>query len=86
MTLLRDGIKYGAMFGIAREAGKSFNKHEEQKQNPQYQQYQQQPPQYQQQQQYQPQQFRDQSGYLHQAWCNGQCNSQCNGAAVSGGK
>ena len=72
MPIIRDAIKYGALFGVAHEAGKAINKHDESKNNNppvmqsgpsgQYQDNREQPSQAQQQQQYhqQPQQYQQQ--------------------------
>lgn len=75
MGLLGKAIKYGSVIAVAHTAGKAYESHKQQHQQPlpqgQYVQPQLQPQ----------QQYRDATGYLHQAWCNGQCHGQCNGYA-----
>lgn len=84
MGLIKDGVKYGALFGVAHEASKAYSKSHNGNQ-------QQQPQPQQQQQQYtqaapMQTQHRDGSGYLHQSFCNAQCGHRCNGPYVAGGK
>lgn len=87
MGLIKDGIKYGALFGVAHEGFKAMGNKQQQQQQQQPQQ-----PYYPPQQGYQPQpqpnravqendgaqMWNDGNGYLHQAYCNGSCGSQCN--------
>ena len=81
MPLLKDGIKYGSAYAIAREAGKALDKHEKNKNTENVQQ----PSQSNQVGQHGNHQQPERSGFghTHQAWCNGQCNSQC---GVNSGK
>ena len=85
MGLLKTGIKYGGIAYALNAISKGVAAHEESKTatattttSNQYSQHQrpQQPPQYRGQGPY-----YDQSGYLHQNWCDSSCGRQCNGRA-----
>lgn len=78
MGLIKTGIKYGALFGIAREGMKAIDRHDS-RTPPQ----QQQPPVNQQLYMQAPAQrsMVDEYGYAHQSWCNQSCGRQCNAAA-----
>jgi hypothetical protein len=68
MTLLRDAVKYGALFGVAREVGKAYNNKKSSVQPPQR---------YPPQGQYYQQPVRDQASYGHQSFYSGHCGGQC---------
>ena len=74
MVRIGTGIKLGGLFLVAKEGMKIYEKHQQKGQSPMQQPIQQ--------GQYrdQPQQLRDESGYLHQTWSNGECYHQCNGS------
>jgi hypothetical protein len=82
MGLLKSSIKYGGIAYALNAISKGVAAHEEGKiatattsnQYSQQQPQQQQPPQYRSQGPY-----YDQSGYLHQNWCDSSCGRQCNG-------
>lgn len=75
MGLIQTGIKYGALFGIAREGMKAIDRHSSNQTPPQQthsnQQLYVQPAQ---------RSLVDENGYVHQSWCNGACGGRCNGA------
>lgn len=77
MGLIKTGIKYGALFGIAREGMKAIDRHSSNQTPPQQshsnQQLYLQPP--------VQRSTVDENGYAHQSWCNGACGGRCNGAA-----
>jgi len=80
MGLLESGIKYGGIAYAVNAISKGVAVHEQSKTATASGQYSQQPPQ-------QPPQYRgqgpyyDQSGYLHQNWCDASCGHQCNAKA-----
>jgi hypothetical protein len=82
MGLLKQGMKYGGIAYAANAISKGIGAHQESKSNTTSGQYLQQP-----QQPQQPPQYRgqgphyDQSGYLHQNWCDASCGRQCNAQA-----
>jgi len=81
MGLIKEGIKYGAIFAVAREGIKAFERHDKNQpqqrgQDPLPQSYPQQQP------RQQPLGWRDATGYVHQGWCNGQCEGRCNNSVL----
>jgi hypothetical protein len=82
MGLLKTGMKYGGIAYAANAISKGVAAHQESKTSTPSGQYLQQP-----QQPQQPPQYRghgphyDQSGYLHQNWCDASCGCQCNAQA-----
>lgn len=77
MGLLKSGIKYGGIAYAINRISKGVASHQEGKTAT--------PPAQQSQQPQQPPQYHgrgpyyDQSGYLHQNWCDSTCGHQCNG-------
>ena len=79
MGLLKSGIKYGGIAYALNAISKGVAAHEEGKAataTAKYSQQAQQPPQYRGQGPY-----YDQSGYMHQNWCDSSCGHQCNGTS-----
>ena len=77
MGLLKKGLKYGAIFGVAHEMGKAY----ENRKNAQTEQQQPISPNQSREQIPRQQQYYGADGYYHQSWCNGQCYGQCTGNA-----
>ena len=76
MGLIKSGIKYGGLAYAANAIGKGVAAHQDNKMAapaPSTQ-YSQQPPPYRSQNPH-----YDQSGYMHQSWCDATCGRQCNG-------
>jgi hypothetical protein len=83
MTILRDGIKIGGAYAIAKMVMKEMNKKEEHNNSAQYNQpaSHHPPPAYvdvQQQQQHRSGQYISNDNYIHADYCNGTCGSRCN--------